>query len=97
MEMLFRTFTEDEEKLIRRNCRVYDYLFRMSKRKCANKQCNFPLPAGEEGYYSSSAGGRVCDLCHTMEDAVNQFPGLRAAQEEWKLEQTARNRVRKFD
>jgi len=97
MELQFRKFTEAEEKRIRLNCREYDYLFRMSRRKCANKLCNFPLTVGEEGYYSASVQGRVCDLCHTMEDAVNQFPGLRQAQEDWKTERDKRNRVRKFD
>jgi hypothetical protein len=46
-----------------------------------------------EHFYSNEFTGKVCDLCHTLEENARQFPGLREAHDEWKKQQSERKRL----
>jgi len=68
-------------------------MFAPITKKCSNPECNYPLSALVEHHYSINFQGKVCELCHTMEDAANQQPGLRAAQETWKQEKRRKDKL----
>jgi hypothetical protein len=82
-----------EVSLTKLNCETYDRLFRVCIRRCANPECDYPLSALVENFYSVTFEGKVCDLCHTLEDAANQQPGLREAHKEWKKIQDEKKRI----
>jgi hypothetical protein len=82
-----------ELELTKRNCATYDRFRIICVRKCSNPECNYPLSALEENFFSNDFNGRICDLCHTLEDAARQQLGLRQAHEEWKQEQQAKKKM----
>jgi len=88
-----RILTEAEIAICVWNCKSYAYDFKAIRGKCANPQCKYPLSALTENFYSHEVSGKVCDLCHTMEDAVRQQTGLRAAHENWKKEQESKKKI----
>lgn len=97
MNFEFRQLTKDEERIIKSNVAVYDRLFALSKRRCANPLCDFPLVGLEEGYFSNNAPGRVCNMCHTLENIIASAPGLKAAHEEHKKELARKEKLKKSD
>lgn len=88
-----RTLKPWEISLTKLNCGTYDRLFKICVKKCSNPDCQYPLSALVDNFYSVSAEGKVCELCHAMEDAANQQPGLREAHKEWKKEQDDKKRI----
>src|SRR5882672_4090865 len=91
MTMETRILKSWEVSAINRNLAHYDSLFKVCVRKCGH--CSYPLSALVEHFFSTEANGKVCDLCHTLEDAARQQPGLREAQMEWKQEQAAKKKI----
>jgi hypothetical protein len=82
-----------EVSLTKQNCAVYDKLFKVISRKCANPECSYPLSALNEHFYSADAGGKICELCHTLEDSARQQPGLREAHDAWKRDQNSKKKM----
>lgn len=91
--MDFRVLKAWEIAVCKENCETYDRLKKVCLRKCANKECEYPLSALVEHFYSVEFEGKICDLCHTVEDSVRQQPGLREAHDVWKKEQAAKRRM----
>jgi len=88
-----RTLLHSEKILCAANLRSYMADFRHCSKKCKN--CSYPISALEGGgFYSLHAEGVICNACHTMEDAVNQQPGLRHAHAEWQSLQKKMNRLK---
>jgi len=67
--------------------------FKRCSKKCKN--CTYPISILDGGgFYSLFAEGMICGTCHTMEDAVNQQPGFRAAHAEWDKENKRKTRLK---
>jgi len=91
--MKYRILSPQEIKLCHLNCFLFDTLFRFHKHFCANQECNYPLDLANANFFSHELNGKVCDLCHTLEDAARQQPGLRAAHDEWKRDQADKKKI----
>ena len=88
-----RTLLHSEKAICAANLRSYMADFKHCSKKCKN--CSYPISSLEGGgFYSLAAEGTICNACHTMEDAVNQQPGLRAAHAEWEKENKRKTRLK---
>jgi hypothetical protein len=90
--MEIRVLTQQEVRLTKLNAYLFEAIFKYHKSHCANAECGYPVDI-MDSFYSHEAAGKICDLCHTLEDAARQQPGLRAAQEEWKQSQAAKRKI----
>jgi hypothetical protein len=89
-----RVLTKNEAEFCRLNCFLFDAIFRFhNKAHCSNAECNYPLDTTEPAFFSHELNGRICDLCHVLDDAARQQPGLREAHEKWKAEQAAKKKI----
>lgn len=82
--MEYRILTPEEQDICERNCELYQALFRYCLKKCANPNCNFPMSALVEHNFSTDFGGKVCELCHAMEDSARSRPKLAQRWQTWK-------------
>ncbi len=89
--MEFRQLTKKEQAVCEDNVHQFQYMFKICVRKCS--YCNYPLSALVEHFYSHETNGKVCDLCHTLEDAARQQPGLREAHDQWKADQVQKKKL----
>ena len=88
-----RTLLHSEKITCAANLRSYMADFRHCSNKCKN--CGYPISALEGGgFYSLYAEARICDACHTLEDAAKQQPGLRQAHQDWKDLHKKMNRLK---
>lgn len=90
-----RTLSECTEEEIRDMCIenlwILQRLLGACIRKCAN--CEYPLSALVENFYSTYAKGAVCELCHAVEASCSSRKFFTLAHEEWEADQKAKKRM----
>lgn len=82
-EFKYRVLTKQELADIEANSYLMDQILSRCVTRCANSQCNYPLPATDN--YRLFGIGDVCGLCYAMYHAVSSRAWFVEAQREFNL------------